>query len=176
MGKISQSKFAKSIGVAQPYIASLIRDGKLPGGKDGVDPEHPEVKAFVERKRQREAEAKAASVSSPDGIRNIPKTELEKLKIAQQIKQIDLAMAIKRGEYIHRDIVQRFFSKLYSIESTEIMRIGDRLCPSLCALAGVKDGKVSTKMNAAIEKELYRAMETIKKHFAVYLDKNQEAG
>lgn len=176
MAVVSQSAFAKSLGVDHSYINRQVKGGNLPGVKGGIDTEDPQVRAFVQRKKERDEVEKPGEGSTPAGIRGTPKIELEKMKLAQQIKQIDLVTAIKRGDYVHKELIQRFFAKLYAIENGEVMRIGDRLVPVIVGVAGIKDKKMQTKLKQAIEKELYSAMGSVQKHFGKYLEKNKETG
>lgn len=171
MAVVSQHKFAKSLSVSVPYINKLIKTGKLPGVKGGVDLSDPTIQAFIAHKKSGEAKGsnqsgKAIETIVPSASRH----ELEKLKLIQQTKAIELQNQIRRGELISHDVVKSVFSKLFAIHNNEFLRTCDKLAPVIAGIVGSNDAKVIMKISSEIERENYRVLERIQNELRKHVE------
>jgi hypothetical protein len=101
---------------------------------------------------------------SPDN----PDEQLQKLywdirKTKESALKVEVERNKARGVLIKRDLVQRVFAKLYTIDSNELKPLGDKLAPEIAAIFESDDPKLILKVNKKIEKEIFRSLGHIKR-------------
>ena len=101
---------------------------------------------------------------SPDS----PDEQLQKLywdirKTKESALKVEVERNKARGVLIKRDLVQRVFAKLYTIDSNELKPLGDKLAPEIAAIFESDDPKLILKVNRKIEKEIFRSLGHIKR-------------
>lgn len=181
MPVISQSALAKSIGKSQQYIAKLIKAGKIPGNRNGVDTDDPIIQAFIAHKKAGDAKAKskpgkaATPTGTTENIDSLDRWGLEKRKLAEQIKRMELDTKIKRGEFVSNEIVKSVFSKLLSIHNNEFLRTCDKLAPVIAGIVENNDAKVISRISSEIERENYRVLERVQKQMVKYLGESNSS-
>lgn len=99
----------------------------------------------------------------------VTETNIKALKVIEQIEQIRLRTQKERQLLVERDLVKRVFSKIYTIEVNELRIIGDTLAPEIASYFNSDDSEAILKTNQRIEKEIYKALNHIKRLISDYL-------
>lgn len=181
MKVVSQYKLAKSLRVSVQYVNKLVSSGKLPGVKGGVDLSDPTVQDFIAHKKSGDAKAnsKSGKAVTPTGttenIDSLDRWGLEKRKLAEQIKRMELDTKIKRGEFVSNEIVKSVFSKLLSIHNNEFLRTCDKLAPVIAGIVENNDAKIISKISSEIERENYRVLERVQRQMIKYLGESNSS-
>ena len=97
-----------------------------------------------------------------------PDEQMQKLywdirKTKESALKVEVERNKARGVLIKRDLVQRVFAKLYTIDSNELKPLGDKLAPELAAIFESDDPKLILKVNKKIEKEIFRSLGHVKR-------------
>lgn len=112
---------------------------------------------------------------SAAGLANMDRPTAERLKIIEGYEKARLANAKSRGDLIERALVERFVSKLYSVDRNEFLASCDKISLLVAGICGVnEDGKI-LELRKAILGELYKTQAHIKRvmdDFLLELKKN----
>jgi hypothetical protein len=104
-------------------------------------------------------------------INEITKYDVEKIKLFEQIKQIQLKTKKARNELIDRALVQKVFAKIYTIDVSELRPIGNKLAPEIAAICKINNAKTIIKINEKIEREIFKSLQHVKKQVNIFLKK-----
>jgi hypothetical protein len=86
------------------------------------------------------------------------KQDADIAKIREQITALQLKNEQLRDELVPRDTVKRVFSEIYSVESTELMSLGDRISPEIAAMAAVEKPETVIAIGQLIKSEVSRSL------------------
>ena len=90
-------------------------------------------------------------------------SDLNKLKVVEQIRKLQVETQKVRQELVARLLVQKVFAKLYMIDVNEWRTLGANLSPEIAAIAGIDDNEVIIKIGEVIEKEVFVILQHIKR-------------
>jgi len=97
------------------------------------------------------------------------KQDADIAKIREQIMSLQLKNESLRNELVPRDTVKRVFNELYSVESTEMLSIGDRLSPEIAAMGGIDKPEIVIAIGQLIRNEVARSLDHIDTIFDRFL-------
>jgi hypothetical protein len=183
---VSRYQFAEDCGVTKAAIVKAIRSGTVTLTGDRIDPAHPSNIYYRQNCNPRQRCAGPATVNpdvSPSGGReaqrkgppkndffsgggDLPlKAKADILKIKAQITALQLKNQQTRNELISFDLDHRVFSMWHSIESTELLSLGDRIAPEVldAARVTVDDRMATITIGQMITSEVIRSLEHIQK-------------
>jgi hypothetical protein len=108
------------------------------------------------------------SIDLPDDFEDDESRQLEKYilqckKLDAEIKRIDVITKEKRQELISRELVSIIFSRMHSIDTTELLQLPAKISPEITAIIGVDDPAIQIKIEKLIENELYKVLDRCKK-------------
>lgn len=103
-----------------------------------------------------------------------PKIFADHLKVVEAWEQKRLENARKRGELIDRDLVQRFISKTYAIDTNEFLASSGKIANLVAGICGVNDDGKILEIENAIQAELYKTLSHIKRLMDDYLNELEE--
>lgn len=103
-----------------------------------------------------------------------PKIFADHLKVVEAWEQKRLENARKRGELIDRDLVQRFISKTYAIDTNEFLASSGKIANLVAGICGVNDDGKILEIENAIQAELYKTLSHIKRLMDDYLSELEE--
>lgn len=89
------------------------------------------------------------------------KSELEKIKVIEQIKIQRLKRQIIRDELVSKKLIKSVFSKFYEIDMNEFLTIKDKLLPDIAAIFGVNDTTAIMKAGERMDEELWKVLKHI---------------
>lgn len=87
----------------------------------------------------------------------------DKLKIIEQIRQLQVKTKKERRELISRDLVSKVYAKLYMIDVNEWRALGANLTPEIAACASIDNNEVMIKIEQVIEKEVFVILQHVKR-------------
>ena len=116
------------------------------------------------KKKQQENKIIAAEdpFEDTDETGSIGKYLLQCKKLEADIKRIDVITREKRQDLIDRELVAIVFSKMHSIDTTELLQLPAKVSPEITAAAGVDDPTIQIKIEKLLENELYKILERCK--------------
>lgn len=191
MPLISQAAFATKAGVSRQAITKAITVGTVRKRGNGKIDTTDSVNLEYVRKKQKERdkdqkkdnpERLTESVDKPDfhslmdsgeydhlfsggqpeKIDNLTKANAEKLKIIEQIKQIQLKLAKERKELIPKELVQKVFGKIYAIDVNEFQTLPANIIADIASIVGIDDDEKITQLTEVIDKKVFRTLQHIK--------------
>lgn len=172
-GILRPSVWAVAQGFTKQAVAHAVRMGLVAVDADGnVIPEHDATLAWLasarEGNRHRSMKKKntppeavnlppspAADTSSPArhadtsspsdarGIMSMDRSEVEKIKLVSQIKQIEQKTQIQRGDFVDRELTTRILAKIFAINQSEFIPLAGKMAVEAAAICGAdSDEKV----------------------------------
>lgn len=172
-GILRPSVWAVAQGFTKQAVARAVRLGQVAIDADGnVIPEHAATLAWLanarEGNRHRAMKRKnappaavnlppspapdarapvrqvdAAGPSDARGIMSMDRSDVEKIKVVAQIKQIEQKTQIQRGDFIRRDMTTRVFAKIFAINQSEFVPLASKMAVEAASICGVDDeGKI----------------------------------
>lgn len=97
------------------------------------------------------------------------KNKADLLKVIEYTRGLQIKNETARSQLISRDIVKRFFGELYTIETTELLTLGEKLAPEIAALFGLDDNGAILEVGKYIQKELSKTLEHIEDKLDTFL-------
>ena len=177
---ITKTEFAKKMGVTKQAIDDLLRKEKIESDRGKINLNNVLVKEWVARHKDRKnSDAYSKPSKGPrdshkaELVDQFKKTNLEKIKIIEQTKKLQMENEVQRGELISKKSVQAVFDKLAAIESNELLNFGNKITPRIISTLGLKPNAKTAKVNKLIETEMYKTINHIKKIMADFLVKIQ---
>ncbi len=104
------------------------------------------------------------------------KTQIDIQKSVAQIQEIQLKVDERRRKLISRELVDRFFGKLYLVDSNEWKTLPDRLAPEMAAIFENDDPEKILEVSKRIDKEVYRTLSHVKRMMDDFLKTMQIEG
>jgi hypothetical protein len=98
---------------------------------------------------------------------SLAKSDFDKLKIYEQIKQIRVKTQIQEGQVISRKLIKILFGKLYEIDRNEFLQIKSKIIPDIAGLFGCTDSEKMIAAEKIVDEELYKTL----KHIKIEIDK-----
>lgn len=89
------------------------------------------------------------------------KNQVDVAKGVEQTRALQIKNEEMRNKLISRDLVKRYFSELYTIETTELLNLGERLSPELASIFGVDEPAIILDASKYIQRELSKTLEHI---------------
>lgn len=186
---ITKSKFSKIAGVSRAAITRACHAGTLVVRPDGkLDTDNPVNKDYITRNKNKDRKSKdkssQAAESSPSEpeienftlpsgdmdfenlnsyLNTLDRSSTEKLKILEQIRQIQVKTKKERQELISRELISKVFAKLYMVDVNEWRTLGANLAPEIAAIAAIDDDETIIKVGEAIEKEVFIVLQHVKR-------------
>lgn len=96
-------------------------------------------------------------------LSKLSKPSAEKLKTIEQVKMLQLKREKERKELVSRKSVITVFSKMYMIDTNELIPLAGKLAPRVAALCGVEDSDIHLQIAEMIESEIYQTLGHIKR-------------
>lgn len=93
-------------------------------------------------------------------------SQLERANIENTIARARLAEAKTRRYYdklIDKEIVENVFAQIENVFRSQVLSIGPRCAPLIASILSINDSEKKLEMQAIIDKETYRAIESVKK-------------
>jgi len=109
-------------------------------------------------------------LSEIDDMNSLGRADLERLKIISAIETARVKTDEKRSHLIPRELVERVFGKLYSIDANEFKNLGMNLSPAIAAITENDSPKITALINEAIDKEAYSILSNIKRKINDFLE------
>lgn len=97
----------------------------------------------------------------------LTKTEADKIKIYEQLKQIRVKTQREKKELISRKLVRVQFGKIYEIYTNEFQQIKTKIVPDIAGIMGCTDASKMIEADKKIDEELWR----VRKHIKIEIDK-----
>ncbi len=188
---VTQTKFAELAGVSRQAVSKVIRAGGLvvrPDKKlDTVNPVNhdylnrdrdngittAESKSKSKPKKTKSAKSKPKNDESesaeidldniPENLNGLMKSELERVKVAEQILDLRQKRQIARDDLISRKLIRSVFSKFYEIDMNEFLTLKDKLMPDIAAIFEVNDPKLQMKAGERMDEELWKILKHIQR-------------
>jgi hypothetical protein len=164
------AEFALEVGVSEQQVYRLIRQGKLTRDADGfLSLQDAGNRKYYEKHSKPELPVSPSAGPPPAGpppgesAPDVPRSEIERRKASQQLRKLELANRRASGELIGRPIVTLFVSRLVGTLNSELLSIGQRAAPNICALArsASSDDEGVVAVEGFIEKELYSCLRSV---------------
>jgi transcriptional regulator with XRE-family HTH domain len=106
---------------------------------------------------------------SPDKLKFLDKSDLEKLKIMQQTISTYQRNQRERDEFIERKLIQVVFNRLYAIDVNQIRQLSKTLSPSICGRLGIKDPEKIVLVQEITENETFGILKEIQREINDFL-------
>ena len=179
---LSQKEFADLAGVTQVSISralkreTLVWSYKENGKRDGIDPENPINKAYLET-RQRENAGNRVDVQATKDVEKglggstaadpeltqamtYKRTQDAELIKAKQLKT-NVELAIKMKTLIPLDFFDKLWKANISGLHNHVLPIGDRISTEIAAICGVTDPDIVQQVNEYIDDETTTALKLV---------------
>jgi len=104
-----------------------------------------------------------------DGEGKIYGHQIDAAKKLAQAKSYQIKNARERGALIDRELVKQFLGKLYSIESSELGTLGEKLGPAIAGLLGIDDAGLVLEVGKTINLEISKTIDHIELEMGRYL-------
>ena len=184
---ISLTEFGRRVGAHRNKIAEAIKSGIIKSHKINgkINYTREIIKWYNHKKKQPTAPDIITENDIPDYLKkmidsgdltmlqflSLSKSEADKIKIYEQLKQIRQDRLRKRRELIDIKFIKLIFGKIYDIDSNEFMAIKTRLKPNLSKIFKTNDDTTLLEAEKAIDDELWETLSRIKFEFDKFLDK-----
>jgi len=89
------------------------------------------------------------------------KQDADIAKLREQIIQLQMKNDQARDKLISRELIEKVFSEFYSIESTEMLSLGDKISSEIAALARVEQPEIVIEISQLIRESIAKALEHI---------------
>ena len=187
-------ELANTVGVSGGAISNAVRRGLLVKRHDGLfDSADKSVAAYIaansdQRRAAKRATGKIAKTARkpiieapvdappPSGELQAENMDLKDQLDAERIEKLRIENAASRGELIPRATVEVFMGKLWSVHTSTILPMGQRLAPAIAAHLGRHDPESTLKAQELIDDTLYSAMSQIERRLQDFLTKTPGHG
>lgn len=105
----------------------------------------------------------------PEGEDKIYGHQIDAAKKLAQAQSYQIKNNRERGVLIDRELVKQFLGKLYSIESSELGTLGEKLGPALAGLLGIDDAGLVLEVGKTINLEISKTIDHIELEMGRYL-------
>lgn len=143
--------------------------------------------AAVKPKSQAKPEPPRDPFEIPDHLKNIAdsgqltfemamsmsKTDLDKIKIYEQIKKTKVEAEVKRQDYIAKGLVKTLMHKLYEIDRNQLIPMKDRLVIDLSAIFKIDDDKLKVKAAEKLDEEFWGYLGSVKSEMNKFLKRHK---
>jgi len=97
----------------------------------------------------------------------LSKSEADKIKIYEGLKQIRVKTQRDKQELISRKMVRVIFGKLYEIDTNQFLTLKNKVVPDIASIMGCVDASKMLEAEKRIDEELYKIL----KHIKIEIDK-----
>lgn len=104
-----------------------------------------------------------------ESLKGLKRSDVERLKIIQEVRLKELKIKQDRLELIPRIMVAKIFGKLYSIDVNQWRTLGPNLAPEIAAEAGLDDPDVILRIEKIIEGGVFDILGDVKRVFDDFL-------
>lgn len=129
-------------------VTKIDLDGALTQNWIGTRGQTPEKKEEIKKKKKN-----TAKEITPDQVSEftpptaaLEKHELEKRKLILGNEKLEIENGKKRGKLIKKDLVQKVFGRIYSIDENQFKTIGMTVAPKITAAFGEANQKKSIEI------------------------------
>jgi hypothetical protein len=158
------------------YLSTAKRQRRQAGRSAGGETKHPPAKRQVRGHRGRRKSTKSdddegsgGSPAEPLRIDGETYGEAELRKIIAQADKEEQNNAIRRGELVERADVKLVFARVYTIITSQIKTMSEKLGPDIAAALGVTEEHIP-RVQELMSIDVLRALAQIKKDFNAFLD------
>jgi hypothetical protein len=181
---ISRHQAATDCGVTRGAVIRWLKEGKVKivADRDRIDRFSAD---YLYCKQKAQAKKETVGPSAPKSQKaktNAPKKQAKRAqpspmavqqmffgskqdadiaKLREQIIQLQLKNDQARDKLISRELVEKVFAEFYSIESTEMLSLGDKLSSEIAALARVDQPEIVIEISQLIRASIAKALEHI---------------
>jgi hypothetical protein len=103
-------------------------------------------------------------------IGTLTRADVERLKIIEQIKQLQIKTERDRNLLVSRETCQKVFARLYNVHVNEFRTMGMSLSNDLATVACIDDPATVIKFAEHIEKEVFKTLRHIKRIIDKFLE------
>ena len=141
MNLIPQSKFKDLVGISKQAVSQLVKSGAVTSVKKGrypqIDLDGALTQQYLDEKADQKAESTrdySTGISKPTQPIIGDKRSYEIEKIREQIQEIQIKNAIKRGDLVEKKLIKKVFDRLYQIDQDELKVLGVNVSPKISAV------------------------------------------
>jgi phage terminase Nu1 subunit (DNA packaging protein) len=164
--KINKAEFSRLAGVSKAAITRATREGRVIVGEDGlIDMGVTENAEYAQLKNPKAPKITDIAVNPTvlDDEDTISTATAAKLKLIEQIKHTHIKNLELRGDLVSKELVQRYFSKLYMVDQNELKPIAAKVAPNIAAVFKSNDSEKILETTKIIEDEIYKCLNHIKR-------------
>ena len=177
-------RVSRGIDITHPdnvHFVNNMRESLRAGGNGGEIPEGKSARPAPPRRTRGKSRKKAEPAPKPeetppevsvedienldfnqlefiDTINNLNQAGANKIKIVEQIRDLQLKREQKRLELIPRELIRKFLSRLFLIDRNEFLTFAEKLAPEIAAICGVTSQEKVLEIGKLIEKETYKTL------------------
>ena len=160
MNLIPQSKFKDLVGISKQAVSQLVKSGAVTSVKKGRYPQIDLDGALTQQYLAEKADQKAEStrdystdISKPTQPILGDKRSYEIEKIREQIQEIQIKNAIKRGDLVEKKLIKKVFDRIYSIDQQQLKPMGFNVSPKISAVYNSANAEKSIQIMELIKSE-----------------------
>jgi len=160
MNLIPQSKFKDLVGISKQAVSQLVKSGAVTSVKKGrypqIDLDGALTQQYLAEKQDKKTESETDySFESRPLPSIIPgdKRSYEIEKIREQIQEIQIKNAIKRGDLVEKKLIKKVFDRLYSIDQQQLKPLGVNVSPKISAVYNVGNTEKTLQILELIKSE-----------------------
>ena len=192
----TKTDFYKLAKVTRQTIYNAIKTEKVVVGKSGkidinnktnkeyletrgisVKPKIKKTKPNVKKKKKVNSKPKNKKTEETDkqktveqkNLNDCSRNDLDKLKIAADIRQKQVKTEKDREMLIPKVLIQKVFSKLYMIDVNQWRTLGPGLAPEIASIVGIDDNEIILKISDKIDEDAFKILKQVKRLFNDFL-------
>ena len=108
-------------------------------------------------------------------LTSLSKTEVDKIKSYEQIKQIRTKTQRERKELIERKLIRVVFGKLYEIHQNEFLTVKSKVIPDLAGIFGNTNSEKMIEAEKRLDSELWDVLKHVKYNLDKFLIQQGES-
>lgn len=169
---VSQSAFAKLLGVSPTSVRRYLASGKLDVDRREkpvrIYLNGPKTKAFLAKREPiPESQEKdvidrlvnSSETFSAEELETIPLSTLKKAKLIIDTKKANTQIAAMSNELITRKSVENFMKSLIGIDYSAIVPLGSNTAYDICAIYETSSREKALEVEKLITKAVYKALD-----------------
>jgi len=106
----------------------------------------------------------------------IHRSELERMKVAEQILKTRVETEQKRGELLDKKLTKRVMAKIFAVDTAELHPLGEKIAADIAAKFKSDDSQAILETRQIIDRHIFNALQHIKRLMNDYFDKIGEEG
>lgn len=101
----------------------------------------------------------------------LTKTEADKIKIYEQLKQIRIKTKKDKQELISRKLIKVLFGKLHEIDENEFKQLKSKIIPDISSIMGCVDPEKMIEAEKRVDEEIYKILKHVKHEIDRFIKK-----